>query len=55
MPLVFYACLSGGRKKELELHWQFEEYRTHSEWFVLEGDVKEFVERAAKAFPPNLR
>lgn len=38
------AMWPGNRADEYELHARFEEYRSHSEWFKIEGEIIKFVD-----------
>ena len=46
-PLTLVATFAddrGGKALESELHARWAEYRTHGEWFRLEGELAEWVD-----------
>jgi len=42
-PLTLLGTMEGSRDLEYELHKTFDNYRLHSEWFRLEGDLEELI------------
>ena len=43
VPLRVIGSIPGDREVEKELHKRFARYRHHGEWFVLEGELQEYV------------
>jgi hypothetical protein len=43
LRLSIHKLIPGGITKEKELHYKFEEYRVHGEWFKLTGKLLDFL------------
>lgn len=44
IPTRLIAVWEGSAAEELQLHKQFKAQRSHSEWFFIEGEFKDFLE-----------
>mgnify|MGYP001585986666 CR=1 FL=1 len=42
--ITLIAYIRGGIKEESQLHKRFKKYKTHGEWFFLDGELSEFIE-----------
>ena len=47
--LTLYRCLEGDIRDERNLHHRFRAHRTRGEWFRLEGELAEWIERGCAA------
>lgn len=42
-PVRLIAVLPGGGREERQFHARFSEFRSHNEWFLIDGAVADFV------------